>query len=127
MKQVSQIAKELHGTFEVDVGTIHHFSSGVYAKQMHLPKGYFAISHKHNYDHLSLLAQGKVVVRTDESEPQEYTGPCCLTIKAGLNHEITALEDSVWFCIHATEETDVDHIDEVLIQKHDTQQEEKGA
>jgi hypothetical protein len=28
-----------------------------------------------------------------------------------------ALEDSVWYCIHATEETDVNNIDEVLIKE----------
>jgi len=27
------------------------------------------------------------------------------------------LEDATWFCIHATEETDITKIDEVLIEK----------
>jgi hypothetical protein len=32
-----------------------------------------------------------------------------------MNHSIEALEDTVWFCIHATEETDPTKVDEVLI------------
>lgn len=112
------VFEELQGTFETDLGTVHHFSSGVYAKEMHLPKGYMAVSHAHQYDHLSILAQGKAIVKTDEGE-QTYTAPACIEIKKGLHHGITALENVTWFCIHATEETDPDKIDEVLIEKQD--------
>jgi len=40
----------------------HHFSDGVYAKQMRLEKGHTATTHKHNYSHLSILASGDVEV-----------------------------------------------------------------
>jgi hypothetical protein len=30
------------------------------------------------------------------------------------------LQDAVWFCIHATEETNPDKVDEVLIMKEGT-------
>lgn len=113
---IAEQFKELEGRFDVDLGTIHHFSSGVYAKQMHLPKGYMAMSHAHNYDHLSILGKGKVIVRTDDYV-KEYTAPACLTIEAHTHHQIEALEDAVWFCIHATEETDETKVDEVLIAK----------
>lgn len=108
--------KEKEGQFDVDLGTLHHFSSGTYAKQMHLPKGYVAFSHSHDYDHLSILAKGSVILRTDHYTKQ-YEAPVCITIEANTHHQIESLEDAVWFCIHATEETDVSKIDEVLIGK----------
>jgi len=46
----------------------------------------------------------------------EYKAPACINILAGHHHIITAHEDSVWFCIHATDETDLDNIDEILIR-----------
>ena len=104
------------GTFEIDLETQHHFSDGLYAKEMHIPKGYAAGMHKHEYSHFSILSKGRVIVRTDEYN-NEYTAPACIDIKAGINHTIEALEDTVWFCIHATEETDITKIDEVLIAK----------
>jgi len=113
---ISNIAAQRLGTFECDLGTVHHFSDGIYAKEMLIPKGYAAISHKHNYSHLSILSSGKVIVRTDDFE-KEYTAPACIEIKAGINHMIEALEDAAWFCVHATEETDVSKVDEVLIQE----------
>jgi quercetin dioxygenase-like cupin family protein len=103
---------------EVDLGIKHHFSSGVYAKQMMLPKGHFVVGHAHTYDHLSILASGTVIVKTDEDK-QVYFAPACITIQKHVNHLITAVEDAHWFCIHATTETDLDKVDEVLIMKEE--------
>jgi quercetin dioxygenase-like cupin family protein len=60
------------------------------------------------------LAKGGVTVEV-EGVRTEYKAPACINILAGQHHTITAHEDSVWFCIHATQETDADKIDEVLI------------
>ena len=101
----------------MDNNTLHHFSEGLYAKEMHLPKGSMACQHKHTYDHLSILAQGKVKVLFDDDLVKEYTAPACINITKNINHVIVALEDSVWFCIHQTEETDVNKVDQVLIKQ----------
>jgi quercetin dioxygenase-like cupin family protein len=111
---ISELHKVMEGTFEIDLGIVHNFSDGLYAKQMFIPKGYTVGQHKHKFSHLSILAKGKVIVKTDDFE-KEYTAPSCLEIKQGINHTIEALEDSVWFCIHATNETNIDKIDKVLI------------
>ena len=113
---VAKLFEQKEGTFECDLGTVHHFSDGLYAKEMHIPKGYVAGSHAHNYSHLSILSKGKVVVKTDEFI-KEFTAPACIEIKAGIYHMIEALEDAAWFCVHATDETDADKIDGVLISK----------
>lgn len=101
---------------EIDLHTQHFFSEKIYAKQMKLPKGHFAVSHKHNYDHLSILASGIAEVTTD-TETRQYTAPSCIEIKAGVEHTIVAITDVCWFCVHNTTETDVNKIDEVLIDR----------
>jgi quercetin dioxygenase-like cupin family protein len=100
--------------------TAHYFSDGVYAKQMTLPKGHTALTHKHVYDHLSILAQGEVVVTCNGTKTQAKA-PYCLNIKAGLEHQIDAIEDAIFYCIHAISETDkqTNNIDEVLIMNRD--------
>lgn len=115
MKTVSGLNKKLSGTFECDLGTVHHFSDGLYAKEMHIPKGFVAGTHAHKYSHLSILSKGKVVVSTDNSVTK-FSAPACIEITKDINHSIEALEDSVWFCIHATDVTDLDLIDKVLIE-----------
>ena len=95
----------------------HYFSDGLYAKEMFIPKGSIACQHKHNYDHLSVLAKGKVRVLFDNDVVKTYTAPACINIVKDVNHTVMAIEDSVWYCIHQTEETDVDKVDQVLIKK----------
>lgn len=94
----------------------HHFSDGLYAKESFIPKGMKAPKHVHNYSHLSILASGKVSVETEDS-CVIYDAPACIEIKAGIFHEIRAIEDSIWFCIHATDEKDESKVDQVLIER----------
>lgn len=93
----------------------HHLCAGVYAKQIRIAAGSVVMSHQHTFDHLSILAAGHVRVITDEGEAI-YTGPAAIVIRRGLNHAVHALADSTWFCVHATDETDLDRIDDALIE-----------
>jgi quercetin dioxygenase-like cupin family protein len=113
---LSELNDQLQGQIQCDLGIVHHFSDGLYAKQMIILKGFLAGMHAHTYGHLSILAKGKVIVRTDFEE-KEYSAPACIEIKSSILHTIEALEDCHWFCIHATDETDVSKVDEVLIKR----------
>lgn len=80
---------------------IQHFhSEDMEARQQELPAGFKVQKHKHSYGHLSILAEGKAIVRCDGVE-KVYTAPACIEIKAGVAHEVEALEDITWYCIHA--------------------------
>ena len=100
---------------DIDLQIQHHFGKQVYVKQMHLPAGHVAQSHKHTFDHLSILAVGNAVVEVD-GVATTYSAGKCINIKANAVHSITALTDVVWFCIHATDITDPNQIDLTLIQ-----------
>ena len=100
----------------IDDSIKHHFSDGLYSKEIHIPEGMMIIQHKHNYAHLSILAKGKVIVlKGDEQKIVE--APACLEICSGEHHAVKALTDCVWFCIHATDEKDPSKVDEVLIKE----------
>ena len=92
----------------------HHFSHGMYAKRMIVKKGFLIGTHKHNFTHMSILAKGVAKVETNDSSKIYHAGDC-IEIKANIEHRIYALEDIVWFCIHATSVTDAALIDETLI------------
>jgi len=92
----------------------HHFSAGVYAKETLIPAGQILVQHKHKFDHLSILASGSVELMVD-GKKRIVHAPACLTIEADKHHGVKSLTDVVWYCIHATDCTDTDEIDEVLI------------
>ena len=104
----------------------HHFSAGVYAKETLIPAGQVLVQHKHKFDHLSILASGSVELMVD-GEKRIVHAPACLTIEANKHHGVKSLTDVVWYCIHATDCTDTDEIDEVLIAHDDVAQAQQMA
>lgn len=99
---------------EAGVGITHHFVGGLYAKETHIPAGIKLSQHVHKYDHLSALMKGSVMVEVD-GKGEVHVAPKLLTIKAGKAHEVTAITNVVWACLHATDETDAEKIDHTLI------------
>ena len=94
----------------------HHFLGGLYAKRIELAGGAYVLSHSHPHTHMSALAKGSVIVETDYSRVH-YKAPAYITIEAGLHHRIEALEDSLWFCIHATDCEDAEKVDDFILGK----------
>jgi mannose-6-phosphate isomerase-like protein (cupin superfamily) len=92
----------------------HYFGAGVYAKETRIPAGNILVQHKHKYDHLSILASGSVELIVDGVKSVVHA-PACLTIQANKHHGVKSLTNVVWYCIHATECTNTDKIDDVLI------------
>jgi quercetin dioxygenase-like cupin family protein len=96
------------------VEVVHHFVGGLYAKETRIPAGVTLTQHRHKFDHLSALMQGEAVVMVD-GQHSTHTAPALITIRAGLAHEVTALTDVVWACLHATDALETDDIDAMLI------------
>lgn len=115
---ISACDAQLVSLTEQDAQPEHFFSEGLYAKKMTLPAGTQVPTHQHVYDHLSILAQGRVRVKVG-AITQEHVAPAVIEIKKSLAHTIQAVEDSVWYCVHATQETDPAELDQSLIQEKD--------
>ena len=99
---------------DAGVGLTHHFGGGVYAKETLIPAGVTLVQHVHKFDHLSILGSGMALVSVDGVDA-EHRGPACLLITAGKAHSVQAVTPVVWFCVHATTETDPDKVDGELI------------
>jgi len=106
MSKMYDIDKE---RFQVE----HHFAAGVYAKQMLFTPDHVFKQHAHHYDHMSILAKGSAIIEVNGVNTH-YTAPTVIEIKKGLVHSVKALEPCVWYCIHPTDLTDPDEIDETF-------------
>lgn len=80
-----------------------HFIGGVYAKEFHIKAGQVLVSHRHAYDHMSILASGEAILVT-EGGAEHLVGPAVVNIKAGAEHALETITDIVWFCIHAVDQ-----------------------
>ena len=72
-----------------------------FRKSGYCPAGKTMPRHSHNFDHVTILFQGSLRIARGE-EVVELTAPAHILIKAGIEHEITALEDdTVYWCVYA--------------------------
>ena len=68
------------------------------------------MGHTHQFDHLTLLATGKLKV-TVEGVASEFTAPHMIYIHKDKVHELEALADeTVAYCIHALRDKDSNEI-----------------
>lgn len=96
----------------------HHFGdetngNTAYIREGLIKQGERIKKHVHSYDHFSILAMGIVVVQAN-GVMTPYAAPACITIKAGIEHEVLAMTDAVWFCVHGTTK-EIDDLDSVTI------------
>lgn len=92
----------------------HHFGGGVYAKETVIPANRVLSQHIHPHAHLSILAVGRALV-TSGDQQQEYEAPTCIVIPAGVKHSVVSVTPVVWYCIHATEDTDPATVDTSIL------------
>lgn len=95
---MNEYSKLMNPDGSADGVKVHHYlAGGVFAKQAEIKAGWSLEAHGHDHDHLSLLPVGQVLLTVDGLE-QIYTGPTGINIKAGKQHSILALSDSIWIC-----------------------------
>jgi hypothetical protein len=75
--------------------------------------------HKHYFDHVTLLARGKVQVEVEGHDPKEFEAPTFIVIKKEHEHKITALtDDALYYCVFALRDNDGNVVDEMFEDKH---------
>lgn len=85
--------------------------ANLYSRMMRFEKaGDIEIGHTHQFDHLTLLAKGKLKV-TVEGLATEFTAPHMIYIHKDKVHELEALVDeTVAYCIHALRDKETGEI-----------------
>ena len=94
----------------------HYFGPGIYIREVHIPGDSFAIGHWQKNEHLNVFLQGRVTMLNDDGTTSELTAPMIFTSppgrKCGYIHE-----DVVWLNVYATEERDVEKLEETNLDK----------
>jgi hypothetical protein len=79
---------------------------GLFVKSMLVREaGTIVPQHSHTFDHLSMLALGRVLVWAGDVCLGPHEAPCGIQIRAGVKHTFRTLSDLVLiYCIHRTDE-----------------------
>ena len=104
----SSAAHKLYGLDETVVRHQLGYFGNIWVRQNFIARaGDASDGHAHNFDHVSLLATGRVLVEVDGFEPKEFTAPTFIMVKKEYMHKFTALEDNtLWYCVFALRDLD---------------------
>jgi hypothetical protein len=105
---------------QLDLSVKHYFSPGIYARELFIPAGTLLTGKVHKFEHLNIMSQGDMSVLT-ENGIKRVQAPFTIVSPAGTKRIAFAHADSVWTTIHATEETDLDKIENLLIANSDAE------
>lgn len=98
-----------------DLPVKHTLSGGVYARQITIPAGIILTGKIHNFDHVNIMSKGDMTIMTDEGI-KRLQAPYEGATKAGIRRIGFAHEETVWTTIHATNETDIETIENILFE-----------
>lgn len=99
---------------QIELKVIHHFSKGVYARELHIPAGVTLVGEIHKFENLNILSKGTMIVTTEEGM-REVSAPFTVVSPPGTKRAAHTITECVWTTIHGTDETDVGKIKEIFI------------
>lgn len=109
-QKVELLEDEMRRHERVDIPVRHHFSPGVYAREITIPAGTLLTGRIHKFAQLNILSGGKMSVLTDEGM-KHVEAPFTVVSPPGTKRIAYAHTECTWTTILATEEKDPDVIE----------------
>lgn len=102
---------------QVECPVTHHFGHGIYMREAFLPAGIYVMGHAHKNEHMNIMLKGKMAVIVN-GEAKVIEGPYIFTGQPGRKFAYI-IEDTVFVNAYATEETDIEKLEEMYVDKSD--------
>jgi hypothetical protein len=117
--QIQELEVVIRQLAQVDIPVKHYYANGFYAREMRVRAGTLLTGKVHKSEHLCIISGGSAHVASEE-----FTGmvgaPHTYVSQPGAKRAIYAIEDLVWTTVHMTTETDLDLLEDLLIEPEAT-------
>lgn len=119
-KKINDLENEMMKAPQLEIKTTHHFSDGIYAREIFIPKGALLTGKIHKTEHLNICSQGEISVLTEDGI-KRIKAPFTMSCKPGTKRVGYAHEDTVWTTIHGTHETNLERLEiELIVENHES-------
>jgi len=99
---------------QVDCQTKHYFGPSLYIREVTMPAGAVVIGKPHRKEHMCVMLQGRMIIVDADGNKKELVAP--LTFVGGPGRKVAyILETTVFQNILATDETDIDVLENMLV------------
>jgi len=112
-----KIASQPNAKFGDDCFPLEHFyGDGLYIRKIFMPAGFILTSKIHKKTHPYFILSGEVEILT-ESGYVRIKAPYFGMTPAGTKRVILTHTDTTWYTVHATQEKDLNKIEDEIIAK----------
>lgn len=94
------LAEMLENGLKAELPLAHFHADGLYARELVLPKGTFAIGEIQKFPHVSVISKGEISMLNENGGVTRVKAPCTIVSKPGVRKCGFAHEDTVWTTIH---------------------------
>lgn len=113
--QLFDLEKTLLSMPQIELETRHHFAPGVYVRELRIPAGVCLTGAVHKTEHLNICVQGVLRVVSATMPDKVVRGGDIFASPPGTKRAAYVEEDAIWLTVHATDETDVSKLEELLV------------
>jgi hypothetical protein len=118
LDEIEQMEAEMLQMPQAECPVVHHFGPGIYMREVTLKAGTLAIGHAQKLEHLNIVLTGSVAI-IDGHQVKTIKAPLIYVGKPGRKVGYV-LEDTVWLNIYSTNETDIERLEEMFLDKSET-------
>jgi hypothetical protein len=119
LEQIKALQKEASKLPQLQLETFHYWADGMYCRTLFRPKGALIVGKIHKQEHFYIVVFGDVTVTSDGLR-ERVQGFRVFTSRPGTKRAVYAHEDSLCLTVHRTNETDIDKLDDALVEEDPT-------
>jgi len=101
---------------QVEIQTRHYFADGMYCREVARRKDTLIVGKVHKKEHFYVVLQGEVTI-VGEGKRERIKAPRIMVSQPGTKRAVYAHEDSVCMTVHRTFETDLEVIEQELVEE----------
>lgn len=114
-EQIERLENEMRKAPPIEIRTTHYFAQGLYAREIFIPKGCLLTGKVHRAEHLNIVSLGDITVWTEQGM-KRVTAPFTMVSKPGTKRVGLAHEDTIWTTVHAAIETNIELLEQLLVE-----------
>jgi hypothetical protein len=125
-EKVQRLEKAFLQEKQADCPVMHRFGPNIYIREVSIPAGTFSIGHYQKTEHLNIMLAGRVLMVNEDGSKTELVAPQVFVSKPGRKIGYI-LEDITWQNVYSTNETDIEKLEAMFLEKSITWQESQKS
>ena len=114
-EQIDRLQAEMAKLPQAELETEHFFSPGMYLRRVYRPAGTLIVGKVHKKPHFFLCAKGEIIAWTETGMRKLQAGDV-VESQPGTKRVTLAVTDSIGVTVHLTDKTDLDEIEQELVE-----------